>query len=308
MEENKIYDLIIVGSGVAGLTASVYASRYRLDHLIFGVETGGQMNEIHSIENWPGIVSISGRDLMQNLVQQVNNFGIEIRNDSISAIGKKTDDLFEVETSRGKYQARTVIMAMGTSYKKMNIPGEKELTGKGVSYCATCDAMFFRNKVISVIGGGNSAAVAAITLSDFAEKVYLIYRGERLPAEPIWVEKIAANPKIEVITGTNIIEIKGEAKVEKIILDKPYNDKTFLAVDGVFIEIGSEPGIELIRKLEIETDEQNFIKVGKDQCTNVPGIFAAGDITTGSNKFRQLITASAEGALAANSAYKKVKL
>ncbi|MFA5994593.1 MAG: FAD-dependent oxidoreductase [Parcubacteria group bacterium] len=307
-EEGRVYDLIIVGAGVAGLTASMYASRYRLEHLIFGVEPGGQMNEIHSIENWPGKIAISGRELIANLVEQVNHFGVEIKNDSINAVQKNADGIFEIETSKAKYLAKTVIMAMGTSYKKMNIPGEKEFIGKGVSYCATCDAMFFRNKVISVIGGGNSAAVAAITLADYAEKVYLLYRGERLSAEPIWLEKIAANPKIEVITSTNVIEIKGEAKVEKIILDKAHEDKTYLAVDGVFIEIGSEPGIELIRKLVVETDEKNFIKVGADQSTNVPGVFAAGDITTGSNKFRQLITASAEGALAANGAYKKVKL
>lgn len=306
--ENKVYDLIIVGSGIAGLTASTYASRYRLDHLIFGVENGGQLNEIHSIENWPGEISISGKDLTGKLLSQVNNFGVQIKQDSISDISKNAEGLFEVRTSSEKYVARTVIMAMGTSYKKMNIPGEKEFTGKGVSYCVTCDAMFFRNKVVSVIGGGNSAAVAALNLSDFAEKVYLIYRGERLPAEPIWLEKIANNPKIEVIIETNIIEIKGDVKVEKIILDKAHDDKTFLEVDGVFIEIGTEPGIELIKKLEIETDAQNFIKVNPDQSTNVPGVFAAGDITTGSNKFRQLITASSEGAVAANGAYKKVKL
>ncbi|EKE10783.1 MAG: hypothetical protein ACD_15C00202G0005 [uncultured bacterium] len=306
--ENKVYDLIIVGSGVAGLTASIYASRYRLDHLIFGVETGGQMNEIHSIENWPGEISISGRDLISNMVQQVNNFGVEIRNDSIMSVQKNADGFFEIESSKGKYAAKALIMAMGTSYKKMNIPGEKELTGKGVSYCATCDAMFFRNKIISVIGGGNSAAVAAINLADYGEKIYLIYRGEKLSAEPIWLEKIASNPKIEIITQTNVIEIKGEAKVEKIILDRPHNDKTSLSVDGVFIEIGSEPGVELVKKLGVETDEQNFIKVGPDQSTSVSGIFAAGDITTGSNKFRQLITASAEGALAANGVYKKIKL
>lgn len=307
-KEDKILDLIIVGAGMAGLTASVYASRYRLEHLIFGAEAGGQMNEINSIENWPGKISISGRDLIANIVEQVNNFGVQIKNESISAVSKNADGIFEIETSREKYFAKTIILAMGTSYKKMNIPGEKEFTGKGVSYCATCDAMFFRNKIISVIGGGNSAAVSAINLSDFGEKVYLIYRGEKLSAEPIWLEKIAKNPKIEVITQTNVIEIKGEAKVEKIVLDKAHNDKTTLPVDGVFIEIGSEPGIEIIQKLEIETDEQKFIKVGADQSTSVSGIFAAGDITTGSNKFRQLITASAEGAIAANGAYKMLKL
>lgn len=307
--EEKIYDLIIVGAGVAGLTASVYASRYKLNHLIFGVEPGGQVNEIHSLENWPGIIAISGRDFIGNIVEQVNNFGVQINGESISSIMKNEDGTFEVETGNGKYQTKAIIMAMGSSYKKMNIPGEKEFTGKGVSYCATCDAMFFRNKVVSVIGGGNSAVVVALELTDFASKVYLVARGEKLKADPVWLDKLAANPKIEVIKETNVIEIKGENKVEKIILDKPLaDDKTFLVTDGVFIEIGSEPGIELARKLGVEMDEQNFIKVGLDQSTNISGVFAAGDITTGSNKFRQVITAAAEGALAANGVYKKSKL
>jgi len=307
--EDKTYDLIIIGAGAAGLTASVYASRYKLEHLIFGVEPGGQMNEIKSIENWPGTISISGGDLIGKMIEQVNNFGVQIKSESISLVKRNEEGIFEVETGREKYSAKAVIMAMGTSYKKMNIPGEKEFTGKGVSYCATCDAMFFRDKVVSVIGGGNSAAVVSLELADFATKVYLVYRGERLSAEPVWLDKIAANPKIEVIKETNVIEIKGQDKVEKIILDKAINDdKTFLEVDGVFIEIGSEPGIELARKLGVETDEQNFIKVNLDQSTNIEGVYAAGDITTGSNKFRQILMAASEGALAANSAYKKLKL
>jgi thioredoxin reductase (NADPH) len=306
--EDKIYDLIIIGAGVAGMTASVYASRYKMEHLIFGMEPGGQINEIHSLENWPGSIAISGHDFIGKMVEQVNNFGVQIKGESISSIQKNAQGLFELETGKEKYLAKTIIMAMGTSYKKMNIPGEKEFTGKGVSYCATCDAMFFRNKIVSVIGGGNSAAVVALELTDFASKVYLVYRGERLSADPVWLDKMAANPKIEIIRNTNVIEIKGEMKVEKIILDKALaDDKTYLETDGVFIEIGSEPGIELARKLGVELDEQNFIKVDTTQSTNVSGVFAAGDITTGSNKFRQIIMAASEGALAANGAYKKLK-
>lgn len=304
----KIYDLVIVGAGAAGMTASVYASRYKMEHLIFGVEPGGQVNEIHSLENWPGDIAISGKEFVGKLIEQVNNFGVKIKSESISSIQKNSEGIFEVETGKDKYLSKTVIMAMGSSYKKMNIPGEKEFTGKGVSYCATCDAMFFRNKVVSVVGGGNSAAVVSLELTDFASKVYLIYRGERLSADPVWLDKIAGNSKIEIIRNTNVIEIKGEAKVEKIILDKALDDdKTYLETDGVFIEIGSEPGVELAMKLGIDLDEQKFIKVNADQSTNISGVFAAGDITTGSNKFRQVITAAAEGALAANGAYKKLK-
>lgn len=305
---NELYDLIIIGTGPAGLAASIYASRYKLDHLLLGVQVGGQINEIHKIENWPGDISVSGFDLLSRFVEHAKSLGITPQNESIVSVEKKEDGIFEVTTAKNVYKTRAVIMAMGTQYRKMNIPGEKEFTGKGVSYCATCDAMFFRNKVVSVIGGGNAAVVVALELTDFASKVYLIYRGERFSAEPIWLEKMAANSKIVPIRNTNIVEIKGEQKVEKIILDKAYEDQNHLDVDGVFVEIGSEPGVELAQRIGVETDEQGYIKVNADMSTNIPGIFAAGDITNGSNKFRQIITASAEGALAANGAYKMLKL
>jgi thioredoxin-disulfide reductase len=304
----EIYDLIIIGAGPAGLAASIYASRYKLNHLLLGAQVGGQVNEIHQIENWPGDIAVSGFDLLSRFVSHAKNLGIDPQNESVVSVKKNEESIFEVTTARNIHQARAVIMAMGTSYRKLNIPGEKEFTGKGVSYCATCDAMFFRNKIVSVIGGGNAAVVVALELTDFASKVYLIYRGDRFSAEPIWLDKLAANSKIVPIRNTNIIEIKGEQKVEKIILDVAYEDRNHLDVDGVFVEIGSDPGVELAERMGVETDEQGFIKVNADMSTNVSGVFAAGDITTGSNKFRQVLIASAEGAVAANGAYKMLKL
>jgi thioredoxin reductase (NADPH) len=303
-----MHDLIIIGSGPAGLTASIYASRYKLDHLIFGVEQGGQMNEIYAIENWPGDISIPGKDLISRMTAHVENYGVKIRQESVLSINPLENGTFQIETSSEKYQSKSLILAMGAQYRKMNIPGEKEFIGKGVSYCATCDAMFFREKTVAVAGGGNSAAVVAMELRDFAKKVYLIHKEEKLSAEPILLDKIKAEKKIEIIDGTNILEIQGKDKVEKIILDRAYNDKTYLDVDGVFIEVGTEPGVQLARKLGVETDEQNYIKTKEDMGTNIPAIFAAGDITTGSNKFRQVLIASAEGAIAANGVYKMLKL
>ena len=305
---NHVYDLIIIGSGPAGLAASVYASRYKLDHLIFGAESGGQMNEIYDIENWPGDVRVNGHDLVSRFVSHVENYGVKIQKESVVSVLKKDDGNFEVKTSRGDYVAKTLILAMGAHYRTMNIPGEKEFTGRGVSYCATCDAMFFRDKIVSVIGGGNSAVVVALELQDYAKKVYLVSIEEKLLAEPFWLDKIAASEKIELIKGTKVLEIKGQEKVEKIVLDQPHNDKTYLEVDGVFIEVGTEPGVELARKIGVETDEQDYLKVKADMSTNVPGVFAAGDITTGSNKFRQVLAAAAEGSIAANGVYKMVKL
>lgn len=304
----KVYDLVIIGAGPAGLSASVYASRYKMDHLIFGVEQGGQMNEIYEIENWPGDISISGEDLIKRMVAHMENYGVKVQHESVISIKKLENASFEIETPRNKYQAKSLILAMGAKYRKMNIPGEKEFIGKGVSYCATCDAMFFRDKTIAVAGGGNSAAVVALELCDFARKIYLIHKEEKLSAEPMLLDKIRSENKIEMLDRTNILEIQGSEKVGKIILDNPYNDKTYLDVDGVFIEVGTEPGVQLARKLGVETDELDYIKVKEDMSTNVSGIFAAGDITTGSNKFRQVLTASSEGAIAASGAYKMLKL
>jgi thioredoxin reductase (NADPH) len=305
---NKIYDLIIIGIGSAGLSASIYASRYKLDHLIFGVERGGQMNEIYEIENWPGDISISGKDLVNRMTNHVENYGVSIQHESVISVKKTENNFFKLETSKNTYQSKCLILAMGAKYRRMNIPGEKEFLGKGVSYCATCDAMFFRDKTVAVAGGGNSAAVVALELADFAKYIYLIYKEEKNSAEPLLLDKIKSIEKIEIISGTDILEIKGNAKVEKIILDKVYNGKTYLGLDGVFIEVGTEPGVELARKLGVETDEQDYIKVKEDMSTNIPGIFAAGDITTGSNKFRQVLVAAAEGAIAANGVYKILKL
>lgn len=305
---NKLYDLIIIGSGPAGLSASIYASRYKLNHLIIGTELGGQMSEVYEIENWPGDIHISGHDLISRFVAHAENYGTKIKNESIVSIKKNEKDFFELETVREKYQTKALILAMGAAYRKMNIPGEKEFIGRGVSYCATCDAMFFKDQIVGVVGGGNSAAVVALELSDYARKIYLIHRDEKMSAEPLWMDKIYSNEKIEVLKDNNVLEITGGEKVEKIILEKPFKDKTSLLVNGVFIEVGTEPGVELAKKLGIETDDQNFIKVKNDQSTSVSGIFAAGDITNGSNKFRQVLIAASEGAIAANSIYKMLKL
>jgi thioredoxin reductase (NADPH) len=304
----NIYDLIIIGAGPAGFAASIYASRYKLNHLIFGTTAGGQISEIHSLENYPGFLHISGADLIAHLNDQIENLGMKLTKESVSGI-TKDGDIFIVETADKKYQTRSIILAMGMKYKMINIPGEKEFVGRGVSYCPTCDAFFFRNKTVCVLGGANSAASAALELAELAQKVYLIFRRDKMTAEPIWVERIMSNPKIEIIPETNVIEIKGDKKVEKVVLDKATrDDKTYLDVDGVFVEIGSDPGVALINNIGVAIDEDKYIIVGADMSTSVPGVYAAGDITTGSNKFRQIVTATAEGAIAAASVYKMLKL
>jgi thioredoxin reductase (NADPH) len=306
MEDKKVYDLIIIGAGPAGLTASIYASRYKIEHLVIGREPGGQANEAHKIENWPGTISISGFELLQKMRSHAEKLGAKVILDSVSSI-KKRDDFFEIIAQSGQYQAKNIILALGMEYRRLGIPGEDEFKGKGVSYCPTCDAAFFKDKIVSVIGGGNAAGSAALLLAEYARQVYLIYRGEKLKMDPTYLDKISTNSKIEVIYNTNVKEIKGGEVVEKIVLDRDYQGKNELETQGVFIEIGSEPGIEIAKQVGVGVDEQGFIIVNPDQSTNIPGIYAAGDVTTGSNKMRQIITAAAEGAVAAGSVYKKIQ-
>jgi len=304
--EKNIYDLIIIGSGPAGLAASIYASRYKIDHLAIGKEPGGQANEAHQIENWPGTLSISGFELLRKMREHAEKLGAKILMDSVSNVMRE-GDVFKTTTHTAQYESKHIILAVGMEYKKLQIPGEVEFKGKGVSYCPTCDASFFKDKTVAVVGGGNSAGSAALLLAEYANKVYVVYRGDKLKVDPAYQEKISRNEKIEVVYNTNIKEIRGDRAVEKIVLDRSWQDKSELEVQGVFIEIGSEPGVELTKQLGVETDEQGFIKVNPDQSTNISCVYAAGDATTGSNKMRQILTAAAEGAVAASSIYKKLQ-
>jgi len=305
--ENNIYDLIIIGAGPAGLAASIYSSRYKVNHLVIGKEPGGQAVEAHNVENWPGTVSISGFELTQKMRQHAEKLGGKIVMDSVSNVSKE-GEYFNITAHTGQYKAKNIILASGMKYKKLQIPGEEEFKGKGVSYCPTCDAAFFQDKIVAVIGGANSAASAAQLLSEYASKIYLVYRGEKLKADPAFLDGFAKSGKVEIVYQTNVKEILGENSVSKMKLDKPYNGSEDLEVQGIFVEIGSEPGVEITKQLGVNVDEQGFIIINADQSTNVPGIYGAGDATTGSNKMRQIITASAEGAIAASSVYKSLQV
>ncbi len=302
----KIYDLIIVGAGPAGLTASLYASRYKIDHLVIGNPFSSLICEAYLLENFPGFEKISGLEFIEKLIKQVKKYKVEIIQEEVLKI--KKNDLFKVETDSKKiFSSKSLIIATGTERKRLFIPGEKEFLGKGVSYCATCDAPFFKRKIVAVIGGSNSALMAADLLAKYAEKVYIIYRKKEFRAEPIWQERIKNNKKIILIFERNIIEIKGKEKVEEVILDQEHENSRSLKVDGVIIEIGQEPVSKLVKEIGVELDKQGLIKIKRDGSTNIKGLFAAGDITTGSNKFRQVITACAEGAIATLGVYKYLR-
>ncbi|MBU4338097.1 FAD-dependent oxidoreductase [Patescibacteria group bacterium] len=301
-----IYDLIILGAGPAGLAASIYASYHKLSHLVIGDIIGGTATEAVKIKNWPGTEMISGVELMQKFQYHAEGLGGKIVQAKIAGL-KKGEEYFEINTNSENYQAKAILVALGTRRRKMNIPGEDKFLGKGVSYCATCDSMFFKNKTVSVVGGGNSAAMAASLLAEHASKVFLIYRGAELRCEPATVDQLKANSKISIIYNTNVLEVNGDKKVESIILDNDYQDSKILKVDGIFVEIGAMPSSDLLNELGVKLNEQGYVAVDQWGKTNVSGVYAAGDIISNTPGFNQIITASADGATAINAVYKYLK-
>ncbi|MBW2984084.1 FAD-dependent oxidoreductase [Candidatus Woesearchaeota archaeon] len=295
-------DLIIVGGGAAGLAAGLYAARYKLDTLLIS-KPGGAALDAPWVENYPGFESISGMELIAKFEKQVKGLGIKIIEEEVKGIAKKGKD-FAVKTKNKGYKSKTVILALGREKNRLNVKGEADYTGKGVSYCATCDAPLFSSKVVGVVGGANSAAKSALLLAEHAAKVYIIYRRDKLRAEPIIAEKVEKNRKIEVIYKVNVKEIVGENMVKKVVLD----NKKELEVDGLFVEVGSTPSTRFLKDLGIKLDDKGYIIVECNQKTSVKGVFAAGDVTVGScNRIRQIITSAAEGVLAATAAYEYLR-
>lgn len=302
MEQN-IYDLIIIGAGPAGLTASIYASRYKMRNMVIGSLPGGTISEAWIVENFPTFNQIPGAELAQRMYEHAKELGAEMILDDVKDVSRE-DRFFRITITEGKeYLAKNILIATGSQARRLNLPDEEKYLGKGIVYCATCDAYFFKGKTVAIVGAANSAITAALLLSTLADKVYLIYRSENLKADPVWVDKVKADAKITLIANTNISGLAGENKLEKIILDKPYNNSTELAVDGLFIEIGVVPNTVLTNKIGVKVDEKGYIVVDGAQATSVPGVWAAGDITNNSNNLHQVITACAEGAVAANAIF-----
>jgi len=303
-----VFDLIIVGSGPAGLTASIYASRYKLNNVVIGKVLGGTITLAHKIENFPGFKAIAGLELAEKMGEQVKALGAEIILDEVTKIEQREGD-FKVFVQSGKnLVSKALIVATGTERRKLGVPGEQEYLGRGVSYCTTCDAPFFRGKTVALIGGSNAAVSGAIHAAGFAAKVYIIYRREQLRAEPIWVEEALKNPQIEVIYNTNVTEVLGDqAKVIGVKLDKPYHGKDTLALDGVFVEIGGVPLSSLLQKMGVKVTAAGHIDVDKQMRTNLEGLFVAGDFTDESVVLQQGILACAQGAVAAFAAFKYLK-
>jgi len=295
-----MYDVIVIGGGIGGFSAAIYAVRYQLKVLLIAEKKGGTIMESHRVENYPGFKAISGVELMKNVEEQAKALGVEIKSGKVEK-AEGHDCLFRISTKKETFEAKALVLVTGTEKRKLDIPGEKEYTGKGVSYCATCDAPFFGDKVVGVVGGSDSAAWAAILAAAHAKKVYIIYRKAEMRAEPVNVEKLKNNPKIEFIFNTNVVKVVGDKMMTGVELD---SGKT-LELDGLFVEVGSVPVVSLAKELGVELCEMDYIHTDREQKTNVPGVFAVGDVTD--TPLRQAITAAGQGAVAAKGCYEHIK-
>lgn len=296
-----MHDLIIIGGGPAGLTAAVYAARKRMNTLLITKEFGGQLMWTKEIENYMGYQFISGPELMGKFEEQVKRFAVATVYEEVKHLVVNADSTFLIQTETNEYRTKTVILATGKRSKSLNIPGEKEFIGRGVSYCATCDGPFFNNKSVAVIGGGNSAVQAALELSKIAHTVYLIVRSGHYIADPIILEKLKSAANVVEILGYESKGIYGNEVVEKIMLRKvETGEPRELAVEGVFVEIGLEPNSEYAENI-LAMNKNKELMVDCRSRTSIPGIYAAGDVTDGPDK--QIVIAAGDGAKSALMAY-----
>lgn len=301
-----MYDLIIIGSGVAGMTAGIYASRREMKTLIIGKELGGQLILASDIENYPGFETITSFDLINRIKQQTVKLGVEFKDDEVKEIKKTVDGTFFLYTNRENFEARTVIIAMGLSPRRLAVPREVELSGKGVSYCANCDGPFYKNKVVAVIGGGNSALDAAEMLSKIAKQVYLIHRNESLKAFDVLVDEVKNRSNIEILFNSEIKDILGDQKVEKIkILNSKTKEVRDIPLEAVFVEVGRIAATDLVADL-VERSDRNQIITNSMMETKTPGLFAAGDVVD--SEFKQISIATGSATVAALSAYKYLQM
>ncbi len=300
-------ELIIIGAGPSGLTASIYASRYGLNVLVLGANHGGTITDAHKVCNFPGYPEIPGPKLGLKIKKHAIKEGVDLKMEKVDRLKKKEQNFLLETNLGGKYSTKNLIVATGTKRRKLGLNRENDFLGSGVSYCATCDGKFFENQKVGVIGGGNAATTAALYLSELAEKVYLIYRGNKLKAVKSWQNKIVKQDNLEVIYGTEVERLNGNNHLESVNLSQSYNGSKKLDLEGLFIEIGSVPNVDIFNQLELTKDDKGYIKVDNEQKTSVESVWAAGDVTTNSNYFKQAVVSSGEGAVAANSVYKEIK-
>ena len=300
MEE---WELIIIGAGPAGLTAGIYAGRRELKTLILEEKIpGGAAADSPLIENYPGFRSISGKELMDKMLEHCKDFGVQIHElESVTELDLSHREGKIVKTSKNLYSAKAVIIATGSHHRELGVPGEKEFRGKGVSYCATCDGPFFRDKRVVVVGGGNTAAVSALFLADIALEVRLIHRRDRLRAEEAIFRELQ-NKGVKFLWNSIVKEIKGENLVKSVVIYNQKTGKTLeIETDGIFINVGEEPNSQIAKTAGIQVDKRGYIIVDSKQRTNIPGVYAAGDVTN--CPIKQIGVAVGQGIIATEEAY-----
>jgi len=288
-----MYDLIIIGAGPAGLTAALYALRANKKVVIFEAKSyGGQIINASNIENYPGLPNVSGFDYATLLYNQVTELGAEIKYEEVIEIKKDK----EIITQNGLYQSEAIILATGTEHKKLGVENEMNYIGKGVSYCATCDGNFYKNKIVAVVGGGNTALTEALYLSDIASKVYLIHRRDTFRGDEKYLNELKNKINVEFILNSKVIKLNGKDILENIEIEDNNSNKRKLEINGLFIAVGQVPKSDIFSNL-IEVDDSGYIKSNDGVHTNIEGIYVAGDARV--KELRQLVTATSDGAIAA---------
>lgn len=307
MSDIKIHDTVVIGGGVTGSSAGMYAARFNLDVVVYAEQPGGLITTTNLVENYPGIKSITGPDMGMVFMEHAMESGAKFEYDRVASVekieleGKPVFKLL-VGSALKEVYAWTVVLATGTKHKYLGAPGEKEYSAKGVTYCALCDAAFFKEKTVVVVGGGDSAAIDANILTQHVAKVYVMVRGDKMRAEPVNIERIQSNPKVEIMYQTEIAEIQGDdQKVTQVLL----KDGKTIPVDGVFVAIGWTPMSDLAKQVGADLDERGEVIVTREAETNVPGFYAAGDVTNA--KFKQAIIGAAEGVYASVAAYNYIQ-
>lgn len=297
----KSYDTIIIGGGAAAYAAGIYAKRYEMSVLLIEEEPGGETALAWTVENYPGFKSIDGFELMQKMMEQAKDLGVEVVEGKATLV-KNQHHCFQVSVDQETYQGKTIILATGSARRKLGLPREDELKGKGVHYCMTCDGPIYKGKIIAIAGGGDAAVKAGNLASEYGNQVYLIVREDNLKrAEPINLERLQKKSNVKIIFKTEVKEIVGEKFLSGVKLASGEE----LATDALFVEIGAIPRVDLAKELEVKLDERGYIDADpRTMLTNVDGVFAAGDVTNATGAFKQIVTGAAQGAIAATSAFK----
>ncbi len=299
-----MYDIAIIGGGVTGLATAMYARRLNLNTLIISDKTGGTITLTDKVENYPGFKLLTGLELANKIKDHAMQYQPELVEERVDDI-QSDGECFTLVTNGGKtFKAKTVLFATGTKHRELKVPGHDKYKNRGVHYCALCDGAFYKEKVVAIVGGSDSAAKEALVLAQNCSKVYIIYRREKLRAEPITLKQVEANDKIEVIYKTNVTEVLGDKFVTGVKLDNPYNDSDTLELNGVFIAIGLIPLSELAAKLGVKINDKGEIIINRISETSMKGVYAAGDVTD--SEFKQAITGVGEGVRAAYEAFKYV--